>query len=240
MSHPVCLLNIGNTHVRIALADGQNITTLRSVETHNFTPDLIPDSLPVAAASVVPRITELLNRERPGVFLVTKDSSGVPDLSDAEAEKLGADRIANTAQLLAGGLLPAMTIDCGTAVNCEIVDQSGRYAGGAIFPGRILIRKSLNLFTAQLPEIPLFEDLPPFPGKSTLGDLRWGTDGLLLAGLASFTAQARKFFAPNQLRIVVCGGDRAFPLAHIPGLKDGGDFFTLRGILTLYRKSFPA
>lgn len=237
MTSEIRLLNIGNTHVRIASATGDAITLLQSVETHAFTPDMIPENLPAAAASVVPKITELLRRERPGTFFVTKDSAGIPDLSDAEADKLGADRIANAAWLLNSGPLPAMTIDCGTAVNCEIVDKHGCYAGGAIFPGRMLLRKSLHLFTAQLPEIPFFSGLPPFPGKSTVEDIRWGTDAMLLDALAAFTDRACAKFATDKLRIVVCGGDRAFPLTHLSGLEDGGDDLTLRGILALYRKN---
>ncbi|MBO5959061.1 MAG: type III pantothenate kinase, partial [Lentisphaeria bacterium] len=161
----------------------------------------------------------------------------IPDLSLVEAVKLGADRIANASKLLIDGVLPAMTIDCGTSVNCEIVDENGVYRGGAIFPGRLLLRKALNLFTAQLPVFPFYDDLPPFPGNSSESDLRWGTDAMLIAGIENISEKTKALFPGKKLRIVVCGGDCDFVLNHIPGLERGGADFTKAGIIALYRKA---
>lgn len=228
----LCILNIGNTHVHMDF-DGKETR----IPTTEFVPEMIPAGVPCAASSVVPALTEKLRSARPDIFWITKDTPGIPDLSRVEAEKLGADRIANASKLLLDGILPAMTIDCGTAVNCEIVDENGVYCGGAIFPGRLLLRKSLNLFTAQLPVFPLYDDLPEFPGKSSISDLRWGTDAMLIAGINQIIEKTKALFPGKTLRIVACGGDADFLMRHIPGLEYGGADFTKEGIKALYKKA---
>lgn len=228
----LCILNIGNTHVRMDI-DGNET----KIPTGEFTPEMIPADIPCAASSVVPALTARIREKRPDIFWITKDTPGIPDLSQVEAEKLGADRIANAAKLMLDGILPAMTIDCGTAVNCEIVDEHGVYRGGAIFPGRLLLRKSLNLFTAQLPVFPLYNDLPEFPGRSSISDLRWGTDAMLLAGIQNIIEKTKAIFPGKTLRIVACGGDCEFLMRHIPGLEYGGANFTKDGIRALYQKA---
>ena len=222
----LCILNIGNTHVRMDI-DGNET----KIPTGEFTPEMIPADIPCAASSVVPALTARIREKRPDIFWITKDTPGIPDLSQVEAEKLGADRIANASKLLLDGILPAMTIDCGTAVNCEIVDENG------IFPGRLLLRKSLNLFTAQLPVFPLYNDLPEFPGRSSISDLRWGTDAMLLAGIQNIIEKTKAIFPGKTLRIVACGGDCEFLMRHIPGLEYGGANFTKDGIRALYQKA---
>ncbi len=221
------VINIGNTHTKIGT---------EKIRTGEFRAEMIPPG-ECAASSVVPEVTERIRAARPDIFWITKDMPGIPDLSGVEAEKLGADRIANASKLLLDGQLPAMTVDCGTAVNCEIVDENGIYRGGAILPGRLLLRKALNLFTAQLPVFPLYDELPPYPGKTSVSDLRHGTDGLLLAGIRDMIRQTEALFPGKKLRIVVCGGDRDFILRHIPGLEDGGADFTEEGIRMLYRNA---
>ena len=228
----LCILNIGNTHVRMEF-DGKET----KIPTSGFTPEMIPEDIPCAASSVVPALTAKIREKRPDIFWITKDTPGIPDLSLVEAEKLGADRIANASKLLLDGILPAMTIDCGTAVNCEIVDENGVYRGGAIFPGRLLLRKSLNLFTAQLPVFPLYDELPEFPGRSSISDLRWGTDAMLIAGIQNIIEKTKAIFPGKPLRIVACGGDCEFIMRHIPGMEYGGADFTKDGIRALYQKA---
>lgn len=228
----LCILNIGNTHVRMDI-DGKE----SKIPTSGFAPEMIPEDIPCAASSVVPALTAKIREKRPDIFWITKDTPGIPDLSLVEAERLGADRIANASKLLLDGNLPAMTIDCGTAVNCEIVDEDGVYRGGAIFPGRLLLRKSLNLFTAQLPVFPLYDDLPEYPGRSSISDLRWGTDAMLIAGIQHIIEKTKAIFPGKTLRIVACGGDCEFIMRHIPGLEYGGADFTKDGIRALYQKA---
>lgn len=234
MEKDLCIVNIGNTSTRI-YADGREY----AFPTAELTADMIPAG-PCAASSVVPEKTRMLQAVRDDIFWITKDTPGMPDLSRVDASTVGADRLANAAKLLFDGILPAVTIDCGTAVNCEIVSPEGAFLGGAIYPGRKLLRNALHLFTAQLPEIPEKDVLPyEFPGKNTQSCLEWGTDGMAVAAIADFIERTRLLFPGEPLRIVFCGGDGNFFYQYFkdqPGVVLGGAEFTRDGIRALYER----
>lgn len=232
----LCIVNIGNTSTRI-YAGGREIT----VPTGELTAEMIPSGVPCAVSSVVPEKTRQLKDARADIFWITKDTPGMPDLSQVDASTVGADRLANAAKLLSDGALPAVTIDCGTAINCEIVSRDGAFLGGAIYPGRKLLRKALHLFTAQLPEIPENPTLPEdFPGKNTKHCLEWGTDGMAAAAIGDFITRTRILFPGESLRIVFCGGDGDFFYQQFkdqPGVESGGAEFTRDGIRALYERA---
>lgn len=227
------LLNIGNTHVEAGLPD----QTPMIFATADFSLDKLPSrpsGQPLAAACVVPRFLPELREA--GCFLVGADTaSGLLDFSRVDASTLGADRIANAAALLADeSRLPAVCLDAGTAVTLEIVDEQKRFLGGAILPGRGLMRKSLHAGTGQLPEISFSARIPDFPAANTENSIRLGTDGLLLDGVRALLVRARKMFPGKQVRLVSTGGDGSFFQSHIPELEEAPADFTMSGILRIY------
>jgi len=226
------LLNIGNTHVEAGLP-GQ---TPQIFSTAEFSADklhLLPGQ-PLAAACVVPRFLPELRKA--GAFLVSADSAGsLLDFSAIDASTLGADRIANAAALLADeARLPAVCVDAGTAVTLEIVDARKRFRGGAILPGRALLRKALHSGTGQLPEIAFSSVLPPFPGTNTDESIRLGTDGLLIDGVRALLERVRTLFPGQTVRLTSTGGDAAFFRAHLPELEEAPGNFTMNGIFRIY------
>lgn len=233
----ICILDIGNSNVQIYCTGGGFPPDLKQIPTSQFSLDLIPRDLPAAAASVVPFWNEPLKQL--GVFLIDRDTPMDLDLSLMDTSTLGLDRIANAAQLAADPEhLPALCIDCGTAIDAEIVNENRSFIGGVIMPGRLLMRRSLNLYTAQLPEIPFFQDLPDFPPNHTRGALRFGVDEVLLHGVEHLIDKTRQLFPGKELRIVLCGGDRSFFLQNLSTqAEDGGNDFTLRGIESIFRKN---
>lgn len=227
------LLNIGNTHVEAGFP-GQ---TPMLFATSDFSLDKLPprpSGQPVAAACVVPRF--LPDLRAAGCFLVGPDTAaGLLDFSQVDASTLGADRIANAAALLAdGSRLPAVCLDAGTAVTLEIVDERKRFLGGAILPGRGLMRKSLHAGTGQLPEISFSARIPDFPAANTENSIRLGTDGLLLDGVRALLDRAREMFPGKKVRLVATGGDGSFFQSHIPELEEAPADFTMSGILRIY------
>lgn len=241
-----CILNIGNTHTRTRTVSGSAVLSDVQTDTAAFSPADIPADVPCAACCVVPAVEKAIRAARPDVFFITKDAPGLPGLSEIDASTIGADRLANAAALL-DGTLPAMTVDCGSAVNIEIVSAGRELIGGAILPGRQMLRRALHAFTGQLPEIPLEPELPAdFPGRNTCDALRYGIDFLILAGVRDLIARTESEVFPGnprgagRLRVVFCGGDRDFFLRHLRGemtssdLADGGGDFTLRGVLKLW------
>ena len=131
-------------------------------------------------------------------------------------------------------MLPGISADCGTALTLEIVDADGVFRGGAIAPGRAMMRRSLAAGTAQLPEIPFSTQLPEHPGSNTVETIRFGVDrgavGLMRELLSASLPACGKARRPT---IVATGGDAPF-FAEALGIRTAPEDFTLRGILRAF------
>ena len=233
MDHFLRILNIGNTHVQVF--DSPRSGSLVPAErfpTADFDPQTQVQYLPaLAVSSVVPALT--VQFQQLGAFIVSGKMNLPFEPSGLDLSTVGADRLANAAALL-DGPLPAISIDFGTAITFEYVTKDRQFAGGAILPGRMLLRQSLHDHTAQLPLLPLYDAIPPLPGQNTVDAMRIGTDGAAVGAVRSLIDQWKNVCEPAPLRIVACGGDRAFFLNHLEGVTDGGDYFTVSGIRRLW------
>lgn len=228
------IFNAGNTHVQIAELTGDSLRLMETLPTRDFRLESFTAES-MAAASVVP---ELENRFREaGAFIVSPRMENCPvDLSEMEhPETLGADRLANAASLIVSGPLPALCVDFGTAINLEFVDRDRRMRGGAILPGRNILRQSLNDYTAKLPLTALTENVPEFPGGNTVDAINLGTDCAAVGAVKELLRRMRLAFPGEQIRCVACGGDAPFFLRELSGFELADALFTLRGIAELYR-----
>ena len=226
------LFNIGNTHVLTAglLPDG-TLSDYRVFDTPGFDPEVFIDE-ERAVVSVVPHWEEYF-RSRGAFILNWESCSPVLSLSEmGTPHTIGADRIANSVALISTGSVPALCVDFGTAITFEYVDPDCKLRGGAILPGRQLLRKSLHDYTAKLPLIPLAEDLLSVPGKNTVEAMRIGTDTGAVGAVREILEQFRKM-QPG-LRIVFCGGDSAFFAPLFPEAEVFGSDFTLKGLAHAY------
>lgn len=222
------LLNIGNTHVLSAeLAHDGSLSGFCVSDTAAFDPRRF-DPGNTAVVSVVPEWESYF--QNAGAFVLNwKTCSGVLSLKRMETpETIGADRIANAAALIASGRLPALCIDCGTAITFEFVDADGNLCGGAILPGRKLLRQSLHEHTAKLPLVPFYPDIPEVPGKNTVEAIRVGTDLGAAGAVEAILGQFRR--RNPDLRVVLCGGDSAFFLSRLGKVEHYGAEFTLMGL----------
>ena len=237
------LLNIGNTHTQWVFADksGSFISAVEDVTTAAWQADLallpnVKENCAVWASSVVPYARNLLTSSGKYKSLHWVDAaSGAAaglDFSQVDTSTLGADRIANAAALLLGEL-PAGNFDCGTAITLEVVLSNGVFAGGAIMPGRKLMRSALKHGTAALPELPLDYPQPEGFGCNTLQALSLGIDGGAVGMVRELMQKARKLGVAN---FVASGGDAAYFCRAVPELKAAGNEFTLRGIYCIAAK----
>lgn len=230
-------VNIGNTNVQMAeWADG-SFGKLKTVPTKEFSASMLPAGIPCAAASVVPALDgELSKRD---VFLV-KHGCRLPFTFAAgvNPSTIGADRLANAAALVKYCRLPALCADFGTAVTFEIVNHKKEFCGGVIMPGRSLMRRALNSYTAKLPLIDMYGQLPEsFPGTNTVDAMRFGTDMACVGAVKEFVSAAGKFFAGQPLTMKACGGDAPFFIGQIEDFSDGGIFFTLSGVIEIWSEN---
>lgn len=232
------LLNIGNTHTQCAFADlrGNIAEPLQTVPTAQWQKNL--QLLPVAgddcrvwAACVVPQAKKILSESKlyknlHWVTAAAGETAGL-DFSQMDSSTLGADRIANAAALLKNGKLPASNFDCGTAITLETVLENGVFAGGAIMPGRKLMRTALNSGTAALPELPLNLPLPEALGKNTVQAMTLGIDLGAVGMVRELMKRSREL---NVKYMAASGGDAEFFCKHISELEPAGKLFTLQGI----------
>ncbi len=224
-------LNIGNTHVQIQYgATGE----IRTVSTKDFRVDSLPADISCAAACVVPSFLPAL-KERNALLVNAASAGKFIDFSPVDYTTLGSDRIANVCAMLSLNVkLPAVCIDPGTAITFEVLDQKHRFLGGAILPGRKLLRQSLHTGTAQLPDIPLTDELPPFPATCTVDAIHWGTDGLVVEGVKGMLVLLKE--KCGNLTCIVTGGDALFLKTYLPELELAPPDFTLRGVRFVYEK----
>ena len=215
------ILNIGNTHVHVfdSLPDGSIVRriVLATPDFMKTTAIWIENPRQTIAASVVPAVTEILRSS--GVFVVSPKMTFPFSVRKLDLSTVGADRLANAAQLT-DGKLPAVCIDFGTAVTFEVVTEDREFAGGAIMPGRMLLRRSLNDYTAQLPLIGITDLIPAVPGSNTVDAMLIGTDLAAVGAVREILVSLEKLFPAGTLRRVACGGDRHFFMEHL-ALEDG-------------------
>ena len=220
------ILDIGNTHTRIAIWDNGKFTSIKVVDTAtldccNFS------SLPAAAACVCADVRRKL--ELCGInFISALNQKSAVDFSLVDCTTLGADRVANAAALAEFYPLPGAVIDCGTAITLELVDENKRFVGGAIAPGRALMRSSLARGTSLLPESGLLDAIPDDPGRNTIDAIGFGV-GCGAKGIVRELADAAKRHL-NIKTLILTGGDAEFfhpvlPDAILPGIE-----VTLHGV----------
>jgi type III pantothenate kinase len=224
----IFLINIGNTNTQTGLYSDGVISDIKTFPTLEICPSVIPEGMPVAASSVVPEVRKKLSGRK--IFWLDGTCRTGLNMHLVDTSTLGSDRIANIIRLSETSELPSVCIDFGTAITFDIVDQCRVFRGGAIAPGRLLLRQSLHNYTAQLPLIPFFDDVPEGAGTNTVEAMRLGVDLGVIGSARELIANTRNLFPGQNLRVVGVGGDSKFFIDHIPEIEYGGDDYTLQGI----------
>ncbi|MFA7229736.1 MAG: type III pantothenate kinase [Victivallaceae bacterium] len=221
------VMNVGNTNTQIAEYQNGEICNVQTVKTGNLELSIIPENVQVAASTVVPKVKKIFAKRN--IFWLSAESNCNIDLSKVDASTLGCDRLANIINLADNYPLPAICIDFGTAITFDLLDAQMIFRGGAIAPGRFLLRKALHDCTALLPMLPISEDALLDPGINTRDAMRLGMDrGALGTTKEIIHALTRKF--EQKVKVIGIGGDAEFFINNIDGIECGGKNFTLKGI----------
>ena len=124
---------------------------------------------------------------------------------------LGADRIAAAAG--AWSLFPGcnlLVVDMGTAVTYDFVNSDGHFTGGNIAPGIGMRLRSLHNYTARLPEINGYGEIPLL-GHDTATAMRSGAVRGVVAEICYYKSQL-----PVDTRIVLTGGWASHVCSFLP------------------------
>ena len=237
---PPFLVNIGNTHTQIAVLQNGEPRLLARFDT----PQLIRDNgvIPLfeetpapwhaVASSVVPALkTKLSLRYPTQIHFLTANDFPQLDFSLIDIRTVGMDRIANAAaalRLMEDG--PAIVLDCGTCLVTEVIDSQHHFCGGAIMPGRMLMRRALADHTAQLPLIPIQPQKPSPLGANTHDAILAGIDLGVLGGIRTLVAETRNALGSPDCTVFTTGGDAQFFLDALPELTPAPQFMTILGI----------
>jgi type III pantothenate kinase len=189
-------IDIGNTNIGIGLflkSEEQFVKSLPGESTAELT-ELLKSTwemIPVAkrskegkrdgaivASSVKPAWTELVRdivKQTIGenILLVGKDIPLPIELSIAEADKVGTDRVLAASAAYAVAEHAVAVADFGSAVTIDLVDDRGVFCGGVIFPGFEMSANALHNDTAQLPKVTVTKPQWPF-GKNTVEAINAG------------------------------------------------------------------
>ncbi|MDD6088638.1 MAG: type III pantothenate kinase [Desulfovibrionaceae bacterium] len=202
----ILLLDIGNTSVKIGIADQQTILTSYVMPTDirqgsdclglQMTSFLQHAELAekkvraVLVSSVVPAMNPIVKQACRRYFQVEARFAhldlSVPLINGyAHPAEVGADRL--VAAYAARHLFPdsrsVISVDYGTATTFDCVTDD-RYLGGLICPGIMSSLSALSVRTAQLPKIALIpNNHTPIVGRDTVTSLNHG----FLFGFASMT-----------------------------------------------------
>ncbi|MCX7591813.1 MAG: type III pantothenate kinase [Kiritimatiellae bacterium] len=182
------VIDIGNTSTAVALAVGKRITHVRRVTTATAGNRDIRSVLGplvrrkqvcgTVVSSVVPSVTPLwmsevykLTGRRP--LVVSHRLRFGLTIDYPKPETIGADRLANVCGAAMRYGLPVIVMDFGTATTFDVVTCDGRFVGGVICPGPLVMTDYLAERTALLPRIRL-DGLYGFVGRSTVEAMRIG------------------------------------------------------------------
>jgi type III pantothenate kinase len=230
---PTLLLNIGNTNTQLArLAPDGTLSDAITVPTDSLADcaelaDLA--TCPGLAAAVVPAARTALVARFPRLHFLALSDVPFVDFSSVDPSTLGADRLANLAAAAEiGG--PVIILDCGTAITTEALGVGDVFRGGAILPGRRLLRQALHDHTAQLPLVPLGTGEPPALGTNTAEAILAGTDAAILGAVGHLVQRSQQALAAPDCPVLAVGGDAPYFAKHLPQVELGPTDFTLRGL----------
>ena len=238
----VLLINLGNTNTQIGVAQLDNsefvkvVETLPTVSLFNQLErlwELLDSNYEIVViACVVPELERRLMHEREftNVFWVSSEMNLNIDFSNIDKRTLGADRIANAVAACELIELPAVILDCGTAITAEVIDKGNRFVGGMIMPGRQMSRNALANKTGQLPQSKGGITIPNQFGKNTLEAIDVGVDLGSVGAIEKVLSLCSDLTTNKKLKVIAIGGDRQFFIKHITEVEPGHDNFTLIGL----------
>ena len=222
-------IDIGNSNIKYAIYDGENLKATFRVSSVNastsdeygvIVSDLIKsagvekgDITGVIMSSVIPQLNytmEHMCKDYLGfepIEVSTSINTGLQYLVDSPKE-VGADRIVNSVACYQKYNLKhncaTICIDFGTALTFNVVSVKGEFLGGAIFPGMKTALDSLVNGTAKLPNIEL--ELPEkIIATGTVTNMQSGLINGYIGVVEKIVAEMKKELK-EPCKVVVTGG----------------------------------
>jgi type III pantothenate kinase len=203
------VVDIGNTRIKTALFEGFGLIHEAYFEELQsfleYTAKQLFDHAIISSVTLGEKeLKALLNFEF--LFLSKSTLAPIKNLY-ATPETLGVDRkaaVIGARCIFETG--PLLTIDLGSCITYEFLDEKDRYFGGAISPGLQMRFRAMHQQTARLPMVKLIQgEKPELIGNSTEKGMKSGVYYGILLEMQGFISEYQAKY-PG-LRVIICGGD---------------------------------
>lgn len=209
----VLTIDAGNTSIKIGVFENGALKSVSRYESKQLSDiiELINTEQPTAIAisSVISQeFISSLKEYVKNIFEINQSVQLPIELNYETPQTLGIDRLCNAVAI--SNLNPnknSVSIDIGTCVKFDFVDENSNYQGGSISPGIDLRYKALNDYTANLP---LLTDKAQIQliGKSTKGSIQSGVMNGIKAEIDQLIHNYENEF--GSLTFFVTGGDAQY------------------------------
>lgn len=246
----ILLLDIGNTHTHLGLANARRVTRQANIRTAAWFDGSAPALLAkfvgrakldgAALCSVVPKATPAATRaaqQRWGITPVALTAETVRGVGIRypKPHTIGPDRLANAIAVRHHYGAPAVVVDFGTAVTFDVVDRRGDYVGGIIAPGLAAMTDYLHEKTALLPKIRIRE-VSAMIGKNTEQAMLIGAVHGYRGLIRELAQELKRELKTRRLPIVATGGYAKLMAAKLPEITAVEPLLTLEGLRLLLAK----
>jgi len=247
------LLDIGNTHTHLGLANRNRVLRQHQIPTAAWREGLARPAIRrflgraeiegACFCSVVPRVNSFCQafleaEEWPAVQLTHRTCRGI-GIDYPKPGSIGADRLANAVAARHFFGAPSIVVDFGTAVTFDVVDPAGQYIGGIIAPGVSAMTDYLHEKTALLPKITIREPRQVV-GRSTrqamLVGAVYGYRGLIRGLLHDLRGE----LGVRRLPVIATGGYAELIARKMPEIAAVEPRLTLEGLRLTWNAHHPA
>ena len=243
MSSALLLLDIGNTHTHVGLANAGGVRKRADIltsdwprqQTRNWLSKFVGRQTLTGAAicSVVPKATprarSLLQSWGVTPLELSPGTLCGIGIDYPEPKTIGPDRLANAVAVKHHYGAPAVVVDFGTAVTFDVVDRRGNYVGGIIAPGLAAMTDYLHEKTALLPRIRIRE-IRAVIGKNTEEAMLIGRVHGYRGLVRELILELKRTLGARTLPVVATGGYAELIAQGLPSITAVDPLLTLEGL----------
>ncbi len=168
------------------------------------------------------------------ILVIGKDIPMPMNMAVREPEKVGTDRVVAAAAAYAVIEDAVIVADFGTAVTVDMVDETGMFLGGCIFPGFAASADALHRAAAKLPNVTVTIPAEPY-GETTEEAINCGLFFSAVGALQEITRRYSEKIG-KWPKTVITGGGAELIKNYIPFIDSYVTHLVTKGIALAYRR----